>query len=455
MGVSGPPGSPGPRGPTSSIVSHGPPGREGLPGFDGPPGPPGSPGDPGPPCVPLKGDPGEPGATGECGIPGPPGDQGPCGSNGLLGPSGAKGVKGDQGFIGFPGLDGPLGLPGDKGERGCPGPKGPPGPPGSVIFVDSVNVSEYKGDPGPSGQPGSPGKPGLMGYSGAPGLPGPKGEKGKAGQLGPQGPIGPPGPPGDPGKPGQRGITGDQGPPGEQGPPGNLGLCPPLPGGFLIVVHSQSERTPKCPQNMPSLWHGYSLLYLQGQGKSHSLDLGLAGSCLPLFSTVPFAYCSIDEVCHYATRNDKSYWLSTSAPIPMMPLSEHEIEPHISRCSVCEASSVAAAVHSQDQAIPPCPSGWISLWIGYSFLMHTGAGAEGGGQSLTSPGSCLEEFRLAPFIECQGARGTCHYFTDKYSSWLTTVDPNQQFGLRAPSETWKTEQLQRQRVGRCQVCLKN
>lgn len=27
------------------------------------------------------------------------------------------------------------------------------------------------------------------------------------------------------------------------------------------------------------------------------------------------------------------------------------------------------AVHSQTIAIPPCPQGWMSLWIGYSFVM--------------------------------------------------------------------------------------
>lgn len=97
--------------------------------------------------------------------------------------------------------------------------------------------------------------------------------------------------------------------------------------------------------------------------------LGLAGSCLPVFSTMPFAYCNIHQVCYYASRNDKSYWLSSAAPLPMMPLSEEEIQPYISRCAVCEAPAQAVAVHSQDQSIPPCPSNWGSLWIGYSFLM--------------------------------------------------------------------------------------
>lgn len=96
---------------------------------------------------------------------------------------------------------------------------------------------------------------------------------------------------------------------------------------------------------------------------------GLAGSCLPRFSTMPFLYCNPGDICYYASRNDKSYWLSTTAPLPMMPVEEGEIKPYISRCSVCEAPSVAIAVHSQDITIPQCPSGWRSLWIGYSFLM--------------------------------------------------------------------------------------
>lgn len=96
---------------------------------------------------------------------------------------------------------------------------------------------------------------------------------------------------------------------------------------------------------------------------------GLAGSCLPIFSTLPFAYCNIHQVCHYARRNDRSYWLASTAPLPMTPLSEDEIRPYISRCAVCEAPAQAVAVHSQDQSIPPCPRAWRSLWIGYSFLM--------------------------------------------------------------------------------------
>ena len=53
-------------------------------------------------------------------------------------------------------------------------------------------------------------------------------------------------------------------------------------------------------------------------------------------------------------------------------------------------------------------------------------GSEGSGQPLASPGSCLQEFRKIPFIECHG-RGTCNYYTDSYSYWLAALDPKQLF----------------------------
>ena len=39
------------------------------------------------------------------------------------------------------------------------------------------------------------------------------------------------------------------------------------------------------------------------------------------------------------------------------------------RCAVCEAPAMVMAVHSQTIQIPQCPTGWSSLWIGYSFVM--------------------------------------------------------------------------------------
>lgn len=218
-------------------------------------------------------------------------------------------------------------------------------------------------------------------------------------------------------------------------------------------MHSQSDAIPQCPADMITLWSGYSLLYLEGQERAHTQDLGHAGSCLKVFGTMPFASCSTAS-CDYASRNDKSYWLSTTAPAPATPVSGPQIQRHVSRCVVCEAPSPAVAVHSQDTSIPACPNNWRSLWMGYSFLMHTGSGDEGGGQSLTSSGSCLKDFRWQPFIECQGPRGTCHYFASAYSFWLTHVGVAEQFSPAPPMSTLKEEREQRQRTSRCNVCMK-
>ena len=84
-------------------------------------------------------------------------------------------------------------------------------------------------------------------------------------------------------------------------------------------------------------------------------------------------------------------------------------------------------------------------------LKNTDAGAEGSGQPLSSPGSCLEDFRPNPFIECQG-HGKCNYYTTAYSFWLATIEQTDQF--RTPdSQTLKSGDLI-SKVSRCQVCIR-
>jgi len=99
------------------------------------------------------------------------------------------------------------------------------------------------------------------------------------------------------------------------------------------------------------------------------LLVGWPGSCLKRFSTMPFVFCDFMDVCNFASRNDKSYWLSTTAPLPMMPVEGRDIEQFISRCSVCDVPANVVAFHSQTTDVPDCPRGWTGLWIGYSFVM--------------------------------------------------------------------------------------
>lgn len=88
--------------------------------------------------------------------------------------------------------------------------------------------------------------------------------------------------PGLPGLKGERGFQGAPGPQGLQGPKGQRGY-PGLPGdsplnqfsGMLLVRHSQQSTVPECPAGMEKLWDGYSLLYIEGNEKAHSQDLGM------------------------------------------------------------------------------------------------------------------------------------------------------------------------------------
>jgi len=86
-------------------------------------------------------------------------------------------------------------------------------------------------------------------------------------------------------------------------------------------------------------------------------------------------------------------------------------------------------------------------------IQHTAAGAEGGGQSLASPGSCLEDFRATPFIECNGARGTCHYFANTMSFWMATIEVDEQF--TSPKRQTLKKDDSRTRISRCQVCIRS
>lgn len=283
------------------------------------------------------------------------GDRGAPGAPGLTGGPGLRGDKGNQGLPGLAGRDGFDGLRGEKGEPGLmppPGPKGEPGRPG---------LSGPKGDrgvPGPQGIQGLQGQRGEEGLMGAVGLVGMQGPQGLRGEIGLQGPSGLDGAPGSPGARGDRGAACTQG--------------PDYLTGMLLVKHSQSTEVPQCEAGQVKLWDGYSLLYVDGNDYPHNQDLGSPGSCMKKFSTLPVITCNNNNVCNYASRNDRSFWLSTTAPVPMMPVAEREMEQYISRCVVCEVPSNVIAVHSQTLEIPLCPRGWEGLWIGYSFLMVSG-----------------------------------------------------------------------------------
>jgi len=68
-------------------------------------------------------------------------------------------------------------------------------------------------------------------------------------------------------------VVGDPGPSGSKGRDGSPG--PVLPSGYMLVKHSQTTAIPSCPPGSRKMWDGYSLLYLEGNEKAHSQDLGI------------------------------------------------------------------------------------------------------------------------------------------------------------------------------------
>lgn len=132
-----------------------------------------------------------------------------------------------------------------------------------------IGVQGIKGEVGVAGYNGHPGAKGELGHTGSPGI-----------SLRPHvifailamsntfnvicislcslGPRGYPGPPGPDGVPGQVGAPGPSS----------------MDHGFLVTRHSQSIEVPLCPQGTTLIYDGYSLLYVQGNERSHGQDLG-------------------------------------------------------------------------------------------------------------------------------------------------------------------------------------
>lgn len=168
-------------------------------------------------------------------------------------------------------------------------------------------------------------------------------------------------------------MGGLDGYPGSKGDRGDDAQVPPQPKsrGFVFARHSQKTEIPQCPPGSDKLWEGYSLASVIGSSRAVGQDLGLAGSCMLRFSTMPYMFCDINNVCSYAENNDDSLWLSTEEPmLPMMnPIPANDIQNYISRCSVCETRTRIIAVHSQSMKLPDCPVDWEELWTGYSYLM--------------------------------------------------------------------------------------
>ena len=104
------------------------------------------------------------------------------------------------------------------------------------------------------------------------------------------------------------------------------------------------------------------------------------------------------------------------------------------------------AVHSQTNLIPDCPTGWDSLWAGYSFL-QTGIGYYVHADAdLGKSGSCMKIFRSTMPLECNGEGNTCSYVTlEDHDDWLVNTNslPNPGVLITSNLESY---------LSRCRVC---
>lgn len=198
--------------------------------------------------------------------------------------------------------------PYELAQRGEPGIDGIPG---------------FKGERGDHGEEGHFGDIGFRGQRGIPGI---------VGEIGIEGPAGNKGERGYTGAPGAAGLNGYRGTKGERGLPAD---SPPRAKsrGFVFARHSQGVNIPECPPNTNKMWDGYSLASVIGASRTVGQDLGLSGSCMLRFSTMPYMFCESKDVCNYAVNNDDSLWLSTPEPMPVMmnPIDAREIKTYISR----------------------------------------------------------------------------------------------------------------------------
>jgi hypothetical protein len=103
-----------------------------------------------------------------------------------------------------------------------------------------------------------------------------------------------------------------------------------------IVRHSQTATAPECNAGWTKLWEGYSLAgTFLAPNVGSGQDLGSTGSCLKKLYPIPFVECDNVKNCDYYTGGDYSMWLSArdSNTGPLSGMSN--IEPIISKCSVC------------------------------------------------------------------------------------------------------------------------
>lgn len=184
------------------------------------------------------------------------------------------------------------------------------------------------------------------------------------------------------------------------------------------AIHSQTGVVPTCPTGYQFVRSGYSLVTIVGSGGGGVVELASEGSCPPIFRSQMAAQCR-GTTCDAVSAEDLTGWLSTFDGGNI-----------VARCAVCSTSKAPLVVHSYSTTIPNCPTGYVSQRVGYSFLgirITTGPSLP---TDLSSTGSCLSQFRLQAFVQCDWESGypnndRCDANTSEdYTYWVNASNIN-------------------------------
>ena len=216
---------------------------------------------------------------------------------------------------------------------------------------------------------------------------------------------------------------------------------------YTYAFHSQTTTIPSCPTGFTSLWTGYSSV--GGHDHQARANLSEIGSCLEKYVPMAWVECGRDwgQVCDHITPGDASLWLSTrpDSIARTSTTNDNVSSAWTSRCRACEGNKPIIARHSMTTSSPNCPTGWTSLWTGYSYA---GGGTNDFGMHndhLSGPGSCLKIFRPTPTNDCY--EGRCWYKSGgDWTSYLATTTANGR-------DSAQTNILNL--ISRCRVCMKD
>ncbi len=225
--------------------------------------------------------------------------------------------------------------------------------------------------------------------------------------------------------------------------------------GRFLVMHSQTQSVPSCPSGWTKLWEGYSLAgnYL-GPSYDSPQDLSSPGSCAENFNSLPFFECNGSSSCEYDTLGDYSMWLTSERYVNEGAVTVDMVS-KISRCVVCDGAKKILVKHSYTNSIPECPSGWESIWEGYSFGTATLYQGYSSGQDLGNTGSCLPIFIPLPVIECK--YGSCNYDTSgDFTMWMVAQGTSKGKTTIVSNNTLNIDALNavKAATSRCRVCQK-